>query len=62
MKLYFDHITGKLTNYDLVYSLALAHFDKLKKSMKLDNETKILNETTELEKEYIEEVDSLTNE
>jgi len=43
-------------------TLALAHFDKLKKSMKLDNETKILNETTELEKEYIDEVDSLTNE
>ena len=27
MKLFFDHITGKLTNYDLVYSLALAEFE-----------------------------------
>ena len=43
-------------------TLALAHFDKLKKSMKLDNETKILTETNELQQEYIEEVDSLTNE
>jgi len=36
--------------------------DRLKKSMKLDGEVKILNETNELEKEYIDEVDSLTNE
>ena len=43
-------------------TLALAHFDRLKKSMKLDGEVKILNETNELEKEYIDEVDSLTNE
>ena len=28
MKVFFDHITGKLTNYDLVYSLALAHFEE----------------------------------
>ena len=26
MKLFFDHITGKLTNYDLIYSLPLAEF------------------------------------
>ena len=43
-------------------TLALAHFDKLKKSMKLDNEVKILTETNELENEYNQEVDSLTNE
>ena len=24
----FDHITGKLTHYDLLYSLPLAEFDK----------------------------------
>jgi len=28
VKIFFDHITGKLTNYDLVYSLALAHFEE----------------------------------
>lgn len=27
MKLFFDHITGKLTNYDLIYSLPLAEFE-----------------------------------
>ena len=27
MKLFFDHITGKLTNYDLIYSLTLAEFE-----------------------------------
>ena len=27
MKIFFDHITGKLTNYDLIYSLALAEFE-----------------------------------
>jgi len=43
-------------------TLALAHFDRLKKSMKLDNEVKILTETNELENEYNQEVDSLTNE
>ena len=43
-------------------NLALAHFDRLKKSMKLDNEVKILTETNELENEYNQEVDSLTNE
>ena len=30
--------------------------------MKLDNEVKILTETNELENEYNQEVDSLTNE
>ena len=43
-------------------TLALAHFDKLKKSMKFGNETKILTETSELENEYNTEVDSLVNE
>ena len=28
MKLFFDHVTGKLTNYDLIYSLALANFEE----------------------------------
>ena len=28
MKLFFDHITGKLTNHDLIYSLALANFEE----------------------------------
>ena len=28
MKLFFDHITGKLTNYDFIYSLALANFSE----------------------------------
>ena len=28
MKIFFDHITGKLTHYDLLYSLPLAEFDK----------------------------------
>jgi len=27
VKLFFDHITGKLTNYDLIYSLPLAEFE-----------------------------------
>ena len=27
MKLFFDHITGKLTNHDLIYSLPLAEFE-----------------------------------
>ena len=37
MKLFFDHITGKLTNYDLVYSLALATFDEDEYDYALDN-------------------------
>jgi arginyl-tRNA--protein-N-Asp/Glu arginylyltransferase len=28
VKLFFDHITGKLTNYDFIYSLALANFSE----------------------------------
>ena len=28
MKIFFDHITGKLTHYDLLYSLPLAEFEK----------------------------------
>jgi len=27
VKIFFDHITGKLTNYDLIYSLPLAEFE-----------------------------------
>ena len=41
--------------------LALAHFDKLKKSMKFGKtDVKIINETSELEEEYNNEVTSLT--
>lgn len=43
-------------------TLALAHFDKLKKSMKFGNETKILSESNELEDEYKSEVESLIDE
>jgi hypothetical protein len=28
VKIFFDHITGKLTNYDFLYSLALAKFEE----------------------------------
>tara|TARA_R100000030_G_scaffold23748_2_gene17144 strand:+ start:977 stop:2818 length:1842 start_codon:yes stop_codon:yes gene_type:complete len=42
--------------------LALAHYDKLKKSMNFNNtDVKIINETSELEEEYKNEVTSLTN-
>ena len=37
MKIFFDHITGKLTNHDLVYSLALATFDEDEYGYALDN-------------------------
>ena len=37
MKLIFDHITGKLTNYDLIYSLALAQFKKKEYSFAFEN-------------------------
>jgi hypothetical protein len=41
--------------------LALAHYDKLKKSMKFGKtDVKIINETSELEEEYNNEVTSLT--
>mgnify|MGYP003133582687 FL=1 len=41
--------------------LALAHFDKIKKSMEIGkNEVKIINETSEVENEYKNEVSSLT--
>jgi len=41
--------------------LALAHYDKLKKSMKFNKtDTKIITESTEVEKEYENEVTSLT--
>ena len=43
-------------------TLALAHYDRLKKSMNLGKERSILNETNELEDEYKQEVESLTNE
>tara|TARA_Y100000590_G_C14961819_1_gene728982 strand:- start:30 stop:551 length:522 start_codon:yes stop_codon:yes gene_type:complete len=43
-------------------ALALAHYDKLKKSMKFGkNDVKIISETSEVEKEYKNEVTSLTN-
>ena len=43
-------------------TLALAHFDKLKKTMKFGNETKILSESNELEDEYKSEVESIIDE
>ena len=43
-------------------TLALAHYDRLKKSISLGKERSILNETNELEDEYKQEVESLTNE
>jgi len=43
-------------------SLALSHYDSLKKSMKFGtNDKKIISEMSELEKEYKDEVTSLTN-
>ena len=42
-------------------ALALSHFDKLKKSLKMGKtDVKIINETSELEEEYQNEVSSLT--
>ena len=41
--------------------LALAHFDKLKKSMSLNGvEKKIITETSEVEQEYEKEVETLS--
>ncbi len=41
--------------------LALSHFDKLKKSMNLNgSEKKIINETSELEQEYVKEVKNIS--
>ena len=37
MKLFFDHIAGKLTNYDLIYSLILAEFEPQEYNYALDN-------------------------
>ena len=37
MKIFFDHIAGKLTNYDLLYSLILAKFDLDEYDYALDN-------------------------
>ena len=37
MKIFFDHITGKLTNYDLVYQLALETFEEKEYSYELEN-------------------------
>ena len=37
MKIFFDHIAGKLTNYDLIYSLILAKFDLAEYDYALDN-------------------------
>ena len=42
--------------------LALAHYDKLKKSMKFGKkDVELINETTEVEKEYKDDVSSLMN-
>ena len=37
MELFFDHIAGKLTNHDLVYSLALAKFKEKEYGSALEN-------------------------
>ena len=37
MKIYFDHIAGKLTNYDLIYSLILAEFETEEYEYALNN-------------------------
>ena len=37
MKIFFDHIAGKLTNYDLLYSLILAQFEPREYDYALDN-------------------------
>jgi len=37
VKLFFDHIAGKLTNYDLIYSLILAEFEPQEYNYALDN-------------------------
>ena len=37
MKIFFDHIAGKLTNYDLLYSLILAKFEPNEYDYALDN-------------------------
>jgi len=37
VKLFFDHVTGKLTNHDLLYSLALAKFQKKEYSSAFEN-------------------------
>ena len=37
MKIFFDHITGKLTHHDIVYSLALAEFNISEYDYALDN-------------------------
>jgi len=37
VKIFFDHIAGKLTNYDLIYSLILAEFETEEYEYALDN-------------------------
>ncbi len=37
MKIFFDHITGKLTNHDIIYSLILGEFDRHEYSYALEN-------------------------
>ena len=37
MKIFFDHITGKLTHHDIVYSLALAEFEESEYDYALEN-------------------------
>jgi len=37
VKIFFDHITGKLTHHDIVYSLALAEFEESEYNYALEN-------------------------
>ena len=37
MKIFFDHVTGKLTHHDIVYSLALAEFEEKEYDYALEN-------------------------
>ena len=37
MKIFFDHITGKLTHHDIIYSLALAEFEENEYDYALEN-------------------------
>ncbi len=37
MKIFFDHITGKLTHHDIIYSLALAEFEESEYDYALEN-------------------------
>ena len=37
MKIFFDHVAGKLTHHDLIYSLALAEFEPDEYDYAFDN-------------------------